>query len=78
MARPRVGNEKSVKFSLTLDKAMLRRLDALTARLQAAMPYGKIDRSQTTREALARGLAQLEAETAPKRTARKGATTAAD
>ena len=80
MARPRLGERKLAKFAMTIDPEMLARIDALTARRQAQLPYGRLERSEVCRELLARGLAQVEAAEQPKprRTAPKGTTTAAD
>lgn len=80
MARPRLGERSLVKFSITVDPAMLERIDALVERRQAQLPFGRLERSEVCRELLTRGLAQVEAEEQPrpKRTARKGTTTAAD
>jgi hypothetical protein len=74
MGRPPIGKAKKIKVSVMLDPDVFQRITDLHARLQARTPLGTLTSTTVYREIIARGLAQMEAETAPKRATRKGAT----
>ena len=76
MPRPKLEpHRKKARFTITVDPDILERLDTLTAKKQARLPYGKVDRSEVVSDLLRRGLDAEE--TAPRRPARKGTSDAA-
>jgi metal-responsive CopG/Arc/MetJ family transcriptional regulator len=77
MARPKLeANRKKARFTITVDPDILERLDTLTARKQARLPYGKIDRSEVVSDLLRRGL-EADEQALDRRPSRKGSSDAA-